>query len=318
MTQADDVQARNARVIAEFRANRGHVGGDFAGAPLLLHTVGARTGEPRVNPAMYLPDDGRYLIFATNGGAGDHPAWYRNLMAHPGAQIEVGDHVIAVHATELHGRERDDKYAEQARRYPGFAAYQQNTARTIPVIALTPTSGHDATGSAQEATTVSTSAPTPQPEPLPPDDLRRQLTVARADDPDLLHLSVVGDTYTILLSGDDTGGRFTLIDMYVPPGGGPPPHRHDYEETFVILDGHLDLTFRGTTQAASAGTTINVPANAPHQFHNSSDTPARLLCISAPPGQDEFFTAIGDRVPGCTSPPPDSTRRLRPPASRKP
>jgi quercetin dioxygenase-like cupin family protein len=151
---------------------------------------------------------------------------------------------------------------------------------------------------------VSTSAPTPQPEPLPPDDLRRQLTVARADDPDLLHLSVVGDTYTILLSGDDTGGRFTLIDMYVPPGGGPPPHRHDYEETFVILDGHLDLTFRGTTQAASAGTTINVPANAPHQFHNSSDTPARLLCISAPPGQDEFFTVIGDRVPGCTSPPP--------------
>ena len=151
---------------------------------------------------------------------------------------------------------------------------------------------------------MSTSPPAQQPEPLPPDDLRRQLTVARADDPGLPHLSVVGDTYTILLSGDDTDGRLTLIDMHVPPGGGPPPHRHDYEETFVILDGRLDLTFRGTTQAASAGTTINVPANAPHQFHNSSDTPARLLCISAPPGQDEFFTAIGDQVPGRTSPPP--------------
>jgi deazaflavin-dependent oxidoreductase (nitroreductase family) len=139
MTQADDVQALNARVIAEFRANRGQVGGDFAGAPLLLlHTVGARTGKPRVSPTMYLPDDGRYLIFATNGGADDHPAWYRNLMAQPAAQIEVGDRVIGVHATELQGRERDDKYAEQARRYPGFAAYEQNTTRTIPVIALIP------------------------------------------------------------------------------------------------------------------------------------------------------------------------------------
>jgi deazaflavin-dependent oxidoreductase (nitroreductase family) len=139
MTQADDVQALNARVIAEFRANRGQVGGDFAGAPLLLlHTVGARTGKPRVSPTMYLPDDGRYLIFATNGGADDHPAWYRNLMAQPATQIEVGDRVIAVHATELQGRERDDRYAEQARRYPGFAAYEQNTTRTIPVIALIP------------------------------------------------------------------------------------------------------------------------------------------------------------------------------------
>ena len=108
----------------------------------------------------------------------------------------------------------------------------------------------------------------------------------------------------ILLSGDDTGGRFTLIDMYVPPGGGPPLHRHGYEETFVVLDGRLDLTFRGATQVAGAGTAVSVPASAPHQFRNSSDAPARLLCISAPPGQDEFFAAIGDRVPGRTSPPP--------------
>ena len=153
--------------------------------------------------------------------------------------------------------------------------------------------------------------PTPRPGPVPPDDLRRQLTVARPDDPGRPHLSVVGDTYTILLAGDDTGGRFTLIDMYVPPGGGPPLHRHDYEETFVVLDGHLDLTFRGTTQTAGAGTTINVPANAPHQFRNSSDTPARLLCISAPPGQDEFFTAIGDHVPGRTSPSPQLDQAAR-------
>ena len=151
---------------------------------------------------------------------------------------------------------------------------------------------------------MTTSAPAPQPGPVPPDDPRRELTVARPDDPGLLHLSVVGDTYTVLLSGDDTGGRFTLIDMHVPPGGGPPPHRHDFEETFVVLDGRLDLTFRGITQVAGAWTTVNVPANAPHQFHNSSDAPARLLCICAPPGQEEFFAAIGDRVPGRTSPPP--------------
>lgn len=143
-----------------------------------------------------------------------------------------------------------------------------------------------------------------EPGPIPPDDLRRQLTVARPGDPDLPHLSVVGDTYTVLLSGNDTGGRFTLIDMYVPPGGGPPPHRHDFEETFIVTEGQLDVTFRGTSRSASAGTTINVPANAPHQFRNSAERPARLLCICAPAGQEDFFAAVWDRVPGPTSPPP--------------
>lgn len=147
--------------------------------------------------------------------------------------------------------------------------------------------------------------PIPEPGPLPPDDLRRELTVARPDLPSLHHLSVVGDTYTILLSGEDTGGHFTLIDMYVPPGGGPPPHRHDFEETFVVLEGHLDVSFRSTARSVPAGTTINVPANAPHQFHNSSEEPARLLCICAPPGQEEFFSVIGDRVAGRTAPPPE-------------
>lgn len=146
--------------------------------------------------------------------------------------------------------------------------------------------------------------PARAPAPIPPDDLRRQLTVARSDDAGLPHVSVVGDTYTILLSGDDTGGRFTLIDMYVPPGGGPPPHRHDFEETFVVVEGHLDVSFRGTARSVPPGTTINVPANAPHQFRNSSGEPARLLCICAPPGQEEFFAAVGDRVPDRTAPPP--------------
>jgi quercetin dioxygenase-like cupin family protein len=146
-------------------------------------------------------------------------------------------------------------------------------------------------------------SPLPGPEQIPPDDPSRALTVATPDDPGLAHLSVVGDTYTILLSGDDTGGRFTLIDMYVPPGGGPPPHRHDFEETFIITEGQLDVTFRGTSRSASAGTTINVPANAPHQFRNSAEQAARLLCICAPPGQEDFFAAVWDRVPGPTSPP---------------
>jgi deazaflavin-dependent oxidoreductase (nitroreductase family) len=141
MTSTDNVNDGNSGVIGEFRASHGHVGGYFAGAPLLLlHTVGARTGQPRVNPVMYLPGKGRYLIFATKAGADDNPAWYYNLLAQPDTRIEVGDQIINVHATELHGRERDDSYAEQARRYPAFDGYQQGTPRTIPVIiTLTPT-----------------------------------------------------------------------------------------------------------------------------------------------------------------------------------
>jgi deazaflavin-dependent oxidoreductase (nitroreductase family) len=147
-TGADE---RNASVIAEFRASRGQVGGYFEGAPLLLlHTVGARTGKPRVNPVMYLADNGRYLIVATKAGSDNDPAWYHNLLAHPDTKIEVGDHILDVHATELKGHERDDRYAEQARRYPGFAAYQQATSRTIPVIALTPASSPPRTGNDKE------------------------------------------------------------------------------------------------------------------------------------------------------------------------
>jgi len=79
---------------------------------------------------------------------------------------------------------------------------------------------------------------------IPADDPRRNLVVANPDNSNAQHLGVVGDTYTILLSGMDTAGRFTLIDMHVPPGGGPPPHRHDFEETFIVLDGELQATFQ--------------------------------------------------------------------------
>lgn len=144
-----------------------------------------------------------------------------------------------------------------------------------------------------------------QPEPIPADDLSRGLTIARPDqDQSLPHIGLVGDTYTILVGGQDTAGKYTLIDMYVPPGGGPPPHRHDFEEMFTVLDGEVQVTFRGETMVARAGQTINVPANAPHAFTNASDAPSRLLCLCAPAGQDEFFTLVGQRVATRTEAPP--------------
>ncbi len=140
---------------------------------------------------------------------------------------------------------------------------------------------------------------------LPPDDPQRHLTVVRPNsDEDLPHIGIVGDTYTILLGGKDTAGRYCLIDMHVPPGGGPAPHRHDFEEMFTVLDGEIEITFRGQKTVARAGETVNIPANAPHSFTNHSKQPARLLCMCTPAGQDEFFTAVGDPVAGRTMPPP--------------
>jgi quercetin dioxygenase-like cupin family protein len=144
-----------------------------------------------------------------------------------------------------------------------------------------------------------------QPAPVPPDDLSRALTVARPDrDQNLPHIGLVGDTYTILVTGEDTGGKYTLIDMHVPRGGGPPPHRHDFEEMFTVLDGEVQVTFRGETLVARAGDTINVPANAPHAFTNAGDQPSRLLCMCAPAGQEEFFALVGQPVTTRTEAPP--------------
>jgi quercetin dioxygenase-like cupin family protein len=144
------------------------------------------------------------------------------------------------------------------------------------------------------------------PGPIPADDPGRVLTHVSPDtDESLLHLGVVGDTYTIVVSGAETAGRYTLIDMHVPPDGGPPPHRHDFEEMFTILDGEIELTFRGVSAVATAGETINVPANAPHVFRNVSERPARLLCLCSPAGQEEFFKEIGVPVTQRTEAPPE-------------
>jgi len=145
---------------------------------------------------------------------------------------------------------------------------------------------------------------------IPPDDPRRKLALARPnDDQSLPHIGVVGDTYTILVTGEDTAGRYCLIDMFVPPGGGPPPHRHDFEEMFTLLDGEIEMTFRGAKSVLRPGETANIPSNAPHQFHNKTERSARLLCLCSPAGQEEFFMAIGIALPTRITPPPklDST-----------
>ena len=140
---------------------------------------------------------------------------------------------------------------------------------------------------------------------IPADEPNRTLAIARPDtDGTLPHIGIVGDTYTILLSGKDTAGRYCLIDMYVPPGGGPPPHRHDFEETFSLLEGELEFVFRGEKQMVKVGESVHIPANASHQFRNSSAAPARLLCTCSPAGQEEFFIELGVAVATRTTPPP--------------
>jgi deazaflavin-dependent oxidoreductase (nitroreductase family) len=127
----------NTRIIDEFRANEGKVGGMFEGAPLLLlHTTGARSGAERINPLMYLPDGERLVVFASKGGAPTNPDWLYNVQANPDASVEVGTDRFAVRARVAEQEERDRLYAEQSRRYPQFARYQEGTERTIPVVIL--------------------------------------------------------------------------------------------------------------------------------------------------------------------------------------
>ena len=131
-----------------------------------------------------------------------------------------------------------------------------------------------------------------------------QRTLALAQLDKLPHIGLVGDTYTITVTGERTAGRFCVVDMHIPPGGGSPPHRHDFEETFTVLEGEMEATFRGQKSIVRAGDTINIPANAPHQFHNTSAEPVRMLCICSPAGQENFFLEVGVPVATRTTPPP--------------
>jgi deazaflavin-dependent oxidoreductase (nitroreductase family) len=129
----------NAKVIEEFRANEGHVGGMFESMQmLLLHHTGAKSGQSHVNPLAYLSDADRYVIFASKGGAPTNPGWYHNLKAHPNVTIEVGSDTLEVMASEAEGEERDRLFGTQAERLPQFADYEKKTERVIPVIVLTP------------------------------------------------------------------------------------------------------------------------------------------------------------------------------------
>jgi deazaflavin-dependent oxidoreductase (nitroreductase family) len=132
----------NAKIIDEFHANEGRVGGMFEKMPLLLlHHTGARSGRALVNPLAYARDDGRYVIFASKGGAPRNPDWYHNLKAHPNATIEVGSDKLDVVASEASAEERERLFRAQAERLPQFAEYEQKAGRTIPVILLTPLAG---------------------------------------------------------------------------------------------------------------------------------------------------------------------------------
>jgi deazaflavin-dependent oxidoreductase (nitroreductase family) len=140
MTEANDW---NMKVIEEFRANEGRVGGPFEGAPVVLvHARGRKSGNEHVNPMMYLPhaaDDGVIYVFATKGGAPTNPDWYYNLTTAGEGSVERGTETYRFTVRDLTGAERDRVFAEQASRYPGFAEYERQTAgiRTIPVLELT-------------------------------------------------------------------------------------------------------------------------------------------------------------------------------------
>ena len=127
----------NQQIIEEFRANRGKVGGPFAGSTLLLlHTLGAKSNQPRINPLAYFKDGDSYVIVASKGGAPTNPDWYYNTLAHPDVTLEIGTEQFKAHATVPERQERDRIFADVARQAPGFGEYQKNSPRIIPVIVL--------------------------------------------------------------------------------------------------------------------------------------------------------------------------------------
>ena len=127
----------NQQIIDEFRQNGGKVGGQFDGARLLLlHSTGAKSGRERVNPLAYRPDDDHLVVFGSKAGAPTNPDWYHNLRANPRASVEVGADRFDVPARIADGEERERIWRDQTAEVPGFADYQRQTDRTIPVIVL--------------------------------------------------------------------------------------------------------------------------------------------------------------------------------------
>jgi deazaflavin-dependent oxidoreductase (nitroreductase family) len=141
MSDSSDPMARvndwNRQIIEEFRSNGGKVGGQFAGAPLLLlHTTGAKSGLEWINPVMYQAVGEDLAVFASKAGAPTNPDWFHNLVAHPEASVEVGSETYPVEARVAEGDERERIWEKQKVDYPGFAEYEEKTTRQIPVVLL--------------------------------------------------------------------------------------------------------------------------------------------------------------------------------------
>ncbi len=136
MSEANE---RNKKIIDEFRANGGKVGGNFAGRTLLLlHTKGAKSGQERINPTAYVRDGDRLAVIASKGGAPTNPDWYYNVVANPLVSVEVGTEIFQVHAVVAEEPERTRLYNQMVEMMPGFDDYRRKTTRVIPVIVLTP------------------------------------------------------------------------------------------------------------------------------------------------------------------------------------
>lgn len=136
MSEAND---RNQKIIDEFRANEGRVGGRFEGKTLLLlHTRGAKSHRERITPVAYVNDDGRFVVIASKGGAPTNPNWYYNLVANPDVSVEVGTKKYKIHATVAKEPERTRLYDKMVQMMPSFDDYRHKTTRKIPVIVLTP------------------------------------------------------------------------------------------------------------------------------------------------------------------------------------
>lgn len=134
---ADEYKSFNENLIEEFRANGGKVGGMFEGSPMvLLTTIGAKSGKPRTAPLVYTTDNGNYVIIASKGGAPTNPDWYHNLRANPEVTLEIGTERFPARASAPTGAERDRLFEQVAAQMPGFAEYQKNTTRQIPVVVL--------------------------------------------------------------------------------------------------------------------------------------------------------------------------------------
>jgi len=134
-----DLNDRNKKIIDEFRANDGRVGGNFEGKTLLLlHTQGAKSGQERINPLACVKDGDRCVVIASKGGAPTHPDWYYNVIANPQVTVEVGTETFQAEASVAEEPERTRLYDKMVEVMPGFEGYRRNTTREIPVIVLIP------------------------------------------------------------------------------------------------------------------------------------------------------------------------------------